>query len=139
MPKGAIPERLGEILSRPNPAVMATLRRDGQPVTVATWYGYEDGRILLNMDAGRKRLSHLRNDPRVSLTVLNGDDWYSHLSLQGRVVEMVDDEGLADIDRISTNYTGKAYDNRERPRISVWVEIDSWVGWGELAQSPAES
>ncbi|GAB3924313.1 PPOX class F420-dependent enzyme [Microlunatus endophyticus] len=139
MAKGAIPAKLEEVLSRPNPAVMATLRRDGQPVTVATWYGYENGRILLNMDAERKRLSHLRNDPRVSLTVLNGDDWYSHLSLQGRVVEMVDDEGLADIDRISTNYTGKAYDNRERPRISVWVEIDSWVGWGELAQSTVES
>lgn len=135
MAKGAIPAKLEEVLSRPNPAVMATVRRDGRPVTVATWYAYENGRILLNLDAGRTRIAHLRNDPRVSLTVLNGDDWYSHLSLQGKVVELVDDHGLADIDRISTHYTGHAYDNRDRPRISAWVEIDSWYGWGELAQS----
>ena len=42
--------------------------------------------MLVNMDAGRKRLAHLRADPRVSLTVMDLADWSSHVSLQGRVV-----------------------------------------------------
>lgn len=134
MPKGKIPAEFDEVLSRPNPAVVATVRADGQPVSVPTWYAYTEGRILLNMDAGRKRLEYLRNDPRVSLTVLNGDDWYSHLSVQGRVAEFSDDTDLSGIDRLSTLYTGQPYENRERPRVNAWVEVESWHSWGDLAR-----
>jgi hypothetical protein len=52
-----------DLLRRPNPAVMATLRPDGAPVTVATWYLWDKGRFLLNLDAARARLVHLRRDP----------------------------------------------------------------------------
>ena len=51
---------------------------------------------------------------------------------QGRVVELRDDEGLADIDRLATHYTGRPYRNRERRRISAWIEIDRWHGWGAM-------
>ena len=46
------------------------------------------------MDHTRKRLQHLRDDPRISLTVLDEQGWYTHVSLVGTVVEMRDDEGL---------------------------------------------
>ena len=121
-----------ELLRGPNPAVMATLAADGRPVCVATWYLLDDdGRVLLNLDAGRARLKHIRKDPRVALTVL-ADDWYTHVSLQGRVVSLVDDEDLRDIDRLARRYTGMPYSNRERPRVSAYVEVDRWHGWGEL-------
>ena len=51
------------MLRKPNPAVITTLRRDGQPVSAATWYLWDNGRVLVNMDEGRKRLEHLRGDP----------------------------------------------------------------------------
>ena len=128
-----LPERVVELLRRPNPAVMATVAPDGRPVTVATWYLLEDdGRVLLGLDARRARLEHMRRDPRVSLTVLDGDDWYTHVSVQGRVLSIVDDEGLRDIDRLARHYTGKPYSNRERPRVSAQVEIDRWHAWGGL-------
>lgn len=130
-----LPDDVKELLRKPNPAVVATLRRDGQPVSVATWYLFENDRILVNMDASRKRLDHLRKDPRVSLTALAEGDWYTHVSVQGKVVELVDDVGLADIDRLATHYTGKTYANRDHPRISAWVEIESWHGWGGVARS----
>ncbi|WP_109506373.1 TIGR03618 family F420-dependent PPOX class oxidoreductase [Nocardioides speluncae] len=118
-------------LSAANPAVIASVRPDGQPVTVATWYLLEDdGRILVNMDARRKRLEYLRADPRVSLTVLSADGWYQHISVQGRITEWRDDEGLADIDRLSRHYREDAYPNRERPRVSAWIEIDRAHTWG---------
>jgi hypothetical protein len=40
-----------DLLRRPSPAVMATLRPDGAPVNAATWYLWDNGRILLNLDA----------------------------------------------------------------------------------------
>lgn len=109
---------------------MATVAADGRPVTVATWYLLEtDGTILLGLDAARARLDHLRRDPRVSLTALAENDWYTHVSVQGRVVSIVDDEGLRDIDRLARHYTGQPYRNRERARVSAHVSIERWHGW----------
>lgn len=130
MPSTPVPQNVLDLLARPNPAVMATLAADGRPVTVATWYLLEaDGTILLGLDAQRTRLEHLRRDPRVSLTALAEDDWYTHVSVQGHVVSIADDEGLRDIDRLSQHYTGQPYRNRDRPRVTVHVEIDRWHGW----------
>jgi PPOX class probable F420-dependent enzyme len=128
-----MPDAVVELLRRPNPAVMATLAADGRPVSVATWYLLEDdGRILLGLDASRARLKHMRVDPRLSLTVLAEDDWYTHVSVQGRVQSIVDDEGLRDIDRLARHYTGQAYPNRTSPRVSCQVEIERWHAWGRL-------
>ncbi len=130
-----LPEPVRELLAKPNPAVIASLRPDGQPVTVATWYLLEEDRsdgdrILVNMDESRKRLEYLRKDPRVSLTALDESGWYTHVSVQGRVVEWADDPELTDIDRLSRHYTGEAYPTRDRRRVSAWIQVESWHGWG---------
>jgi len=118
-------------LEAANPAVISTVRPDGQPVWVATWYLLDGDRILVNMDGGRKRIEYLRADPRVSLTVLGTDNWYNHVSLQGRVVEWRDDEDLSDIDRLSRHYRGDAYPKRDRPRVSAWIEVERIHTWGK--------
>ena len=135
MSKPPLPGEAVELLAKPNPAVIATLRRDGQPVTAATWYLWEDGRVMVNMDEGRKRLGHLRDDPRVSLTVLDEGAWYTHVTLIGHVAELRDDEDLADIDRLARHYTGHDYPARERRRVTAWIEVDRWHGWGSLKDS----
>lgn len=133
MPTTPMPDEVLELLRQPNPAVMATVAADGRPVTVATWYLFEDdGRVLLGLDATRARLKHMRADPRISLTVLAADDWYTHVSLQGVVDSITDDEGLRDIDRLSRHYTGNPYPNRESPRVSAHLSIERWHGWGRL-------
>jgi PPOX class probable F420-dependent enzyme len=130
MPDLPIPPNVLELLAKPNPAVMATIAADGRPVTVATWYLLEpDGTILLGLDSGRARLNHLHRDPRVSLTALAADDWYTHVSVQGRVGLIADDVDLRDIDRLSVHYTGRPYGNRDRPRVSTHLEITRWHGW----------
>jgi PPOX class probable F420-dependent enzyme len=130
MPKPPLPADVAELFARPNPAVMGTVHPDGHPVTVATWYLYEDGRLLLNLDASRARLRHLRAHPQVSLTALAEGDWYTHVSVQGTVTEIREDTDLADIDRVSTHYTGGPYPTRDRSRVTVVVEIEHWHGWG---------
>ena len=129
MPKPPLPEHLQDVLASPNPAVIGTVGPGDRPNTVATWYVWEDGRVLVNMDEGRRRLEYLRQNPAVSLTVLDGHEWYRHISLHGRVTTLHDDEGLADIDRLSTHYTGKPYARRDRGRVSAWIEVESWHAW----------
>lgn len=129
MPKPPIPPELQALLREPNPAVMATLTPQGAPLTVATWYLWEHDRVLVNLDHSRARLEHLRQDPRVSLTVLDADDWYRHVSLRGTVTSITPDEGLVDIDRIAHHYRGAPYPNRDSPRFSVQIEVAAWHAW----------
>ena len=125
-----------DFLARVNPAVIATLRPDGSPHTAATWYDWEDGRVLVNMDSSRVRLSYVRRDPRVSLTVLGDDDWYEHVTILGRVVELRTDTELTDIDRLAIRYTGEPYRNRVRERVSAWIEPDRWYAWDATSTAP---
>ena len=110
-----MPPDIEEFLRKPNPAVVATLRPDGSPHTAATWYDWEDGLVLLNMEDTRLRLRFLRRDPRAALTVLDADSWYRHVSLLGRVVRIEDDDDLRDIDRLALRYTGKPFRRRGPP------------------------
>ena len=130
MPELPFPDDVRALLAKPNPAVVSTLRADGAPVSVAPWYLLAGDRVLVHMDHSRVRLSHLRRDPRLSLTVLDEAGWYTHVSLTGGIVEMYDDEGLVDIDRLSTHYRGRPYPVRDSPRVSAWMGVDRWHGWG---------
>ena len=132
MSKPPLPDSAVAMLRKPNPSVITTLRRDGQPVSAATWYLWADGRVLVNMDEGRKRLEHMRADPRVSLDVLDESSWYNHVSIIGHVDELYEDADMSDIDRIASHYTGGPYPERDRGLFSALIAIDGWHGWGAV-------
>jgi PPOX class probable F420-dependent enzyme len=133
MPKPPVSDAVSKLLAEPSKAVMATSGTDGRPVLVATWYLWENGRILLNMYKDRKRAARLAQDPQVSLLVLSDADWTTYVSLRGRVVESYDDVDARDINRISLHYDGVPFAVAPgRERVSFLVEIDRWFGWGDL-------
>lgn len=132
------PDDVRALLAKPNPATITTLRKDGSPVSVATWYLLDSSdehgdRIHVNMDEGRKRLDHIRRDPRVAMTVLDEAGWYTHVSFTGRVVEMAEDTDLAGIDRLARHYTGSPYRRRDRGRVDAWIEVERLHGWGRTS------
>jgi PPOX class probable F420-dependent enzyme len=146
-----LPPEVDEFLRRPNPAVVATLRPDGSPHTVATWYDWDGARVLLNMDESRLRLRFMRRDPRVALTALGVDSWYSHVSLVGRIVSIEDDPELRDIDRLAALHrpgvplAGRAPRERlarARPlarlelRLPYWIRVDDTAREAAIATAP---
>ncbi len=129
MPRTPVPPEVDEFLRRPNPAVVASLRCDGSPHTVATWYAWDGDRVLLSMDESRLRLRFMRRDPRVALTVLDDEDWGRHVSLLGRIVAIHEDVDLRDVDRLALHYSGKPFRTRDRRRFSAWMEVTVWHAW----------
>ena len=127
MPSGPPPEHVRAFLRQPRPAIIGSLLADGSPSTVATWYLWLGGaRLLLSTEKGGFRERNLARDGRVPLTVL-GEDWYDHVSLRGRVVEMRADPDWADLDAVSQHYRGVPYprDAGYHPS-TVIVEVDGW-------------
>src|SRR5438552_16629326 len=112
MPAVPVPPEVDAFLAQPNPAVVGTTRPDGSPHTVATWYDWEDGRVLLNSDESRLRLRFMRRGRRVAPTVLDEEGWHRHVSLLGRIVSLDEDLDLRDIDRLALRYTGERFRTR---------------------------
>lgn len=135
-----LPPEVVAFLELPNPAIIATIRPDGFPMTVVTWYDWDGGRLLVNMDAKRARLRWMRTNPRVSMTIFDGD-WYRHVSIWGSVVELKDPD-LAGMDRLARRYTGQPFRNRKAHRVSAWIEPAGWHGWdpsGRLSSPGVEA
>lgn len=129
MPAMPLPPAIETLVRAANPAVVASVRANGTPHSAATWYDWEDGRVLLNMDESRLRLRFLRQNPAVSLTILDHANWYRHLTLVGHIEAMHEDVGLRDIDRLAQRYVGSPYPERGHRRITAWMRVMSWHGW----------
>lgn len=53
----------------------------------------------------------------------------------GRIAAFRDDDGLADIYRPARQCLGTPYPQRDRRRVSAWIEIDRRHGWGSMKDS----
>jgi len=66
------------------------------------------------------------HDSVALMTATDIGDWYRAVTVLGTVVEVRDDNGLVDIDRLSVRYRGTPYRNRERKRITALIEPERW-------------
>jgi PPOX class probable F420-dependent enzyme len=127
MPAGPVPDHVDAFLRGARPAIIGSLLQDGSPSTVATWYLWlGDNRALFSLNRGGFRERNLARDGRVALTVL-ADDWYDHVSLRGRVVEIRADPDWADLDAVCRHYRGIPYPrDADYEPSTVIVEVDAW-------------
>ena len=105
----ALPERVVEFLQKPNLAVLGTVSPAGRPQVTPVWFLYEDGHLLVNTSKGRVKLRNVEANPAVTVTVVDRDDPYRYVQIQGTVVKLDREHGARDIDRLSLRYRGGAY------------------------------
>ena len=120
------PAIVDELLDGPHPCCLTSLDRDGSPYSVVVWCRQERGRITVNASEGLW-LRNLRRDPRISLVVVDVDNILRHVSVQGRVAEIVDDEGYAHINSLSQVYEDRSYaysEPEDVPRFRIEIEPD---------------
>jgi PPOX class probable F420-dependent enzyme len=89
-----------------NFATIATLMPDGSPHATVTWIDTDGKHVIFNTAEGRLKPKNLRRDPRVSISILNSDNPYQQVVIQGRVVEMTHDGADEHIDRMAKKYLG---------------------------------
>ena len=112
------------LLEAPNYVHLSTLRRNGTPRNWVVWAGLEDDFVLVCTTDVSWKAKDMRRDPRVGLSVVDLENPYRMASLQGRVVEVRDDEGCRYMDPISFKYTGAPFPSRGSDRLCFVIEID---------------
>jgi len=92
---------------QPNVAVVAALRPDGTPHQTVTWIDYDGEHVLVNLNTSRTKLRYLEADPRVSVLVLDRDDPFRRIRIDGRVVEITKAGAYDHIVRQAGVYLGR--------------------------------
>jgi PPOX class probable F420-dependent enzyme len=120
----ALTGKARELISKPNYAVVATVRENGTPHLSTVWLDVEGDAIVFITYQGAAKTRHLRRDPRVAINVTDRDNPYEYVSIVGRVREERTNGGPDLIDRLSLKYAGCPYRGHHLNRDWVIFEIE---------------
>ena len=62
-------------LARAHTGILTTMRRDGMPVTLPTWFVALDQRVYVRTPAKTRKVEHVQRDPRATFLVERGEQW----------------------------------------------------------------
>ena len=110
----------------PNVGVVAALREDGTTHQTVVWVDWDGEHVLLNLNNFRSKLEHLQRDPRVSLLVIDRDNPFRWLSVEGKVEQITPEGAHEHIIRQAGVYLGRSeYPLKEgEERILVRITAD---------------
>jgi PPOX class probable F420-dependent enzyme len=120
------------IAENPYVGTVTTLRKDGSPHATVVWVDAENGNISFNTAAGRAKERHLRNDPRLSLTVVDPQNTYQWVSITGHA-ELTTDGADQQIDRLAKKYLGQdeyPWRSPDEQRVSVKITPEKVDAYG---------
>lgn len=125
------PARLA-LLDGPVVVTLATLRKSGSPLLSVIWCSRDDGHVYINSAKGRAKDRNLQARPDVSLMLMDPQDPFHWLAIEGRIVESVfeDDpkrgaEATHHIDDMTEVYLNtRPYPNRSPGEVRVKYKIE---------------
>jgi len=103
----SIPESHRDIFEKRAFAHVATIDADGKPQVTPVWVAYDGTHILINSARGRKKDRNLRARPNVAISVLDPDNPYRYIGLQGRVDEITEEGAEQMMHEFAQKYFGR--------------------------------
>ena len=96
-----------KMLTDTNIAFIATVNKDGSPQVTPVWIHMEGDLIIVNTEVGRVKQLNVERDPRVSISLVDKNDPYKFLGLDGTVIEQTTAGADSGIDALSKKYLNK--------------------------------
>ena len=127
-----IDDKQREFLEQPFVGTVTTLRNDGSPHSTIVWVDTDTDEVLFNTAVGRAKERHLRQDPRVSLLVVDPEDTYRWLAISGNA-ELTTEGADAQIDKLAKKYLGQEEYPWRKPdeqRVMVRIRPERVEGYG---------
>ena len=119
-----IPDTHKDLLQKPAFANLATLNPDGSPQVTPVWFEYDGSTIIINTARGRVKDRNLQREPRVALTIVDPENPYRYVGIQGRVTDMTENGADAGIDKLAKKDLGKdKYPWKSANEVRVIVRI----------------
>jgi PPOX class probable F420-dependent enzyme len=119
-----IPDQYKDLFSKVAFANLATLMPDGGPQVTPVWFDFDGTHILVNSAKGRVKDKNMRRNKRVALSIVDPNNAYRHLDVQGEVTEITEQGADAHADKLAKKYLGKdKYPFRQPGEVRVIYKI----------------
>ena len=104
--KMILTEPIIKIIKDKNFAFLGTIMKDGRPQVSPIWIDIDDANniILFNTAQGRIKHKNISRDPRVSLSLVDKNNPYSMVTIQGTVIEQTTIGADEHIDKLAKKY-----------------------------------
>ena len=119
-----IPESHAGILDTKALLYLGTQNKDGSPQVSPVWFGTNGDIIEVNSAKGRLKDLNMRARPKVSIAIVDPENPYKYVGIQGTVVETTENGADAHIDALANKYLGvDSYPNRREGEVRVIYRI----------------
>lgn len=107
-----VPDDLLDLVTTDRPGSMSSIRPAGGISTHLMWIDWDGEHVLTSSPVGSVKGRNWRVNPQASVSAVDRDDAWRFVIVRGRVTDIVPDEELAFIDKMSLRYTGSPYFRR---------------------------
>ena len=119
-----IPDSHAGILDTKALLYLGTQNKDGSPQVSPVWFGTNGDIIEVNSAKGRLKDINMRARPKVSIAIVDPENPYKYVGIQGTVVEITENGAEEHIDALANKYLGvDSYPNRQEGQVRVIYRI----------------
>ena len=119
-----IPDSHAGILDTKALLYLGTQNKDGSPQVSPVWFGTNGDIIEVNSAKGRLKDLNMRARPQVSIAIVDQENAYRWVGIQGTVVEITENGAEEHIDALANKYLGvDSYPNRQAGQVRVIYRI----------------
>jgi PPOX class probable F420-dependent enzyme len=132
----SIPEEFHDLFERQTFAHFATMMPDGTPQVTPVWVDYdaEADRVLVNTTRGRQKERNVSRNPQVGLSMVDPDEPYRFVSIQGEVDELREEGAVEHINELAQRYMGveeyPGLDEEEGARVQIRIRPENVTAGG---------
>ena len=119
-------QRIQELAGSSHVAVISTVRVDGTVQSHLMWVHHDGEYIIMNTEVHRPKFKNIDRDPRVTVLLMDKENPYSFVEVQGSVIEQVrGPEAVQSIEYLSRKYTGAPYSTKiQSERVILKIRVD---------------
>lgn len=108
-------------------AHLATLGPNGEPQSSPMWFVWDGEYIKFTHATNRVKYQNIKRDPRVSISITDGDAPYTYAEFRGVVERIEEDPDAAFFNTLAQHY-GTPWRNPGDPRVILFVKIQHIAG-----------
>jgi PPOX class probable F420-dependent enzyme len=118
----SLSDAVRELIDGRNFATVATLGPDGQPHSSVVWIDRDGDALVFTVTADKQKARNLARDPRVSVTVFDGENPYHSVEIRG-TAELIEDPDRTLPERMSQKYLGESPPPEPAHRVRLVARI----------------
>jgi PPOX class probable F420-dependent enzyme len=124
-------DELYNLFQHRNLAFVATLSKDGSPHVTPVWTELVDDLILINTFKTSAKNTHITNDKRIALSIVEQNNPFDMVSIKGKVVEQTTEGADEHLKRLAKRYLGIGkyyYRKPNHKRIILKIQPEKIMG-----------